>query len=137
MDQDTLMGHVQNRARLSSRADAERAVRSTLETLAERIPAGLANNLAAQLPHEVGENLRRVAADSLHEPGERFDRNEFIRRMSERAGVHDPQAAYLARVVFEVVDEATRPVMDTVRDVLPEDLQQLASAGSSGRLDES
>ena len=136
MDEDTLMGQVQNLARLSTRADAERAVRSTLETLAERIPAGLAGNLAAQLPHEVGENLRRVAADPLHESGERFDRDEFIHRISDRAGVDDPQAAYLARVVFEVIDEAASPVMDTVRGVLPEDLQQLTSAGSSGKLDE-
>ncbi|SDL15438.1 Uncharacterized conserved protein, DUF2267 family [Cryobacterium psychrotolerans] len=136
MDEDTLMGQVQNRARLSTRADAARAVRSTLETLAERIPAGLADNLAAQLPHEVGENLRRVAADPLHESGERFDRDEFIHRISDRAGVDDPQAAYLARVVFEVIDEAASLVMDTVRGVLPEDLQQLTSAGSSGKLDE-
>ncbi|TFD78790.1 DUF2267 domain-containing protein [Cryobacterium sp. Sr8] len=136
MDEDTLMGQVQNRVRLSSRADAERAVRSTLETLAERIPAGLASNLAAQLPHEVGEHLRRVADDPSHESGERFDRDEFIHRISDRAGVDDPQAAYLARVVFEVIDEAASLVMDTVRGVLPEDLQQLTSAGSSGKLDE-
>ena len=136
MDEDTLMGQVQNRVRLSSRADAERAVRSTLETLAERIPAGLARNLAAQLPHEVGEHLRRVADDPSHESGERFDRDEFIHRISDRAGVDDPQAAYLARVVFEVIDEAASLVMDTVRGVVPEDLQQLTSAGSSGKLDE-
>jgi uncharacterized protein (DUF2267 family) len=125
MDEDTLMGQVQNRVRLSSRADAERAVRSTLETLAERIPAGLASNLAAQLPHEVGEHLRRVADDPSHESGERFDRDEFIHRIGHRAAVDDPQAAYLARVVFEVIDQAASPVMDTVRGVLPEDLRQL------------
>lgn len=35
-----------------------RAIRATLETLAERITAGEAENLAAQLPSELGVILR-------------------------------------------------------------------------------
>jgi uncharacterized protein (DUF2267 family) len=47
MRHDEFIGHVQQRARLSSRGDAERASRATLETLGERVPEGLADNLAA------------------------------------------------------------------------------------------
>ena len=45
----------------------------------------------------------------------------------------EPKAAHIARVVFEVLDEATTGVtMEKVRQSLPEDLRQLALAGSKG-----
>src|SRR5690606_24477526 len=74
MQHDELIGQVQARARLSSRGAAERAVRSTLETLGERLPEGLADNLAAQLPQEIGEHLYRTETMGGLGTGERFDR---------------------------------------------------------------
>ncbi len=50
MEHDEFIGQAQHRARLASRGEAERATRATLETLAERISDGAAQNLAAQLP---------------------------------------------------------------------------------------
>lgn len=136
MQHDQMIGVVQDRARLASRGDAERAVRATLETLGERIPDGLADNLAAGLPHEVGEHLRRTEVMGGLGTGERFDRDEFLTRVAERSGTDPPQAAYLARVVLEVVDEATSGgTMSRVRDALPADIRQLATAGSAGTLD--
>ena len=133
MQHDEFIGQVQQRARQSSRGDAERASRATLETLGERIPEGLADNLAAQLPHEIGEHLRRTEIHGGAGTGERFDRGDFIERVASRAGVDEPQAAYLARVVVEVVDEATEgAVMPKIRDSLPPDIRSLISAGSSG-----
>jgi uncharacterized protein (DUF2267 family) len=64
------------------RGDAERAIRSTLETLGERIRDGLAENLAGQLPVEIGEHLRRTEAIYDLGAGERFDRDEFIARVA-------------------------------------------------------
>jgi uncharacterized protein (DUF2267 family) len=78
MQHDEFIGLVQNRARLSSRGDAERATRAVLETLGERIPEGLAGNLAAQLPHAIGEHLRRTEVYAGAGTGERFDRPDFI-----------------------------------------------------------
>lgn len=132
MQHDEFIGQVQNRAHLDSRGAAERATRATLETLAERIPAGLADNLAAQLPPEIGEHLRRVeAAPDEPETGERFERREFLRRVSERSGRDEPQAAHDARVVMAVVDEATSGgVVDKVAEALPEDVNQFLSAES-------
>lgn len=52
MQHDVFIGQVQQRAKLPSRGDAERATRAALETLGERIPSGFATNLAAQLPVE-------------------------------------------------------------------------------------
>lgn len=133
MQHDELIGQVQSRARLSSRGDAERACRATLETLAERVPEGLAGNLAAQLPHEIGEHLRRTEVYGGAGTGERFGRQDFIARVAERAGVREQQAAYLVRAVTDVVDEATQgDVMSKVLESLPADVRQLVAAGSEG-----
>ena len=133
MQHDEFIGHVQNRARLSSRGDAERACRATLETLAERVPEGLADNLAAQLPHEIGEHLRRTEVYGGAGTGERFSRQDFIARVADRAGVREQQAAYLIRAVAEVVDEATQGgTMAKVAESLPADIRELVTAGSEG-----
>lgn len=135
MQHDQFIGQVQARARLSSRGEAERATRSVLETLGERIPEGLADNLAAQLPTEVGEHLRRTEVYGGYGTGERFDRDEFVARVCERSGFDAPRAAFAARVVYEVVDEATQGgVMGKVRDALPDDVQSLVTAGSTGQM---
>ncbi len=137
MQHDQFIGQVQARAKLPSRGDAERAVRATLETLGERLPEGLADNLAAQLPLEIGEHLRRTELLGGVGTGERFDRNEFITRVMERSRTDPAQATYQARVVFEILDEAsTGGLMDRVRDALPPDLRELATAGSTGGLSE-
>jgi uncharacterized protein (DUF2267 family) len=133
MQHDEFIGQVQARARLSSRGDAERASRATLETLGERIPEGLADNLAAQLPHEIGEHLRRTVVYAGAATGERFDRGVFVARVAARAGVDEPQAAYLARAVVEVVDEATEgTIMSKVLESVPSDIRSLISTGSTG-----
>jgi uncharacterized protein (DUF2267 family) len=135
MQHDEFVGQVQARARLADTGRAESAIRATLETLGERIPEGLAENLAAQLPREIGEHLRRTVAFGGTGTGERFDRNEFIRRVAERAGMDEPQAVFAARVVFELVDEATQGgIMQRVRDALPADLAELSRSGSQGQM---
>jgi len=68
MQHDQFIGQVQHRAQLSSRGDAERAVRATLETLAERLVGGEATDLAAQLPRELGEHPRQAGPSG----GQRF-----------------------------------------------------------------
>lgn len=135
MQHDELIGQVQHRARLASRGDAERAVRATLETLGERLPEGLIDNLAAQLPQEIGEHLRRTEILGGIASGERFDRDEFVARVSERAGTDPPFSVFLVRVVFEVIDEASQGrIMQHVRESLPPDLRPMASAGSLGQM---
>ncbi|GAA4511184.1 MULTISPECIES: DUF2267 domain-containing protein [Nonomuraea] len=135
MRHDDFVGQVQARARLGDRAHAERAIRASLETLGERLPESLADKLAAQLPHEIGENLRRTEVYGGLGTGEHFGREEFIRRVGARAGVDDRRAVFLARVVFEVTDEATQGrIMTKVRESLTEELRELATAGSQGHL---
>ena len=134
MDHDQFIGQVQHRARLGSRGDAERATRATLETLAERMADGAAHNLAAQLPSEIGEHLRRNAPDQSG-TGEPFSLDEFFERVTEREGVDQPDAAFHARVVLEVTDEVTTGgLMTKVRDQFPDSFDRRFDAGSTGRM---
>lgn len=137
MHHDEFIGQVQSRARLASRGDAEKATRATLETLGERIPEHLADNLAAQLPHEIGEHLRRTIMLGGEGTGERFDRREFIARVSERIGpgTDEMASAFQCRVVFEVMEDAvTAGMIDKIEHALPPDLVRMAEAGSRGEM---
>lgn len=134
MQHDEFIGQVQARARLSSRGAAETATRATLETLAERIQATVADHLAAQLPTEVGEHLRRVEA-APDEPltGTRMTRREFFDRVSRRSGADTPKAVHEARSVVEVLEEATQGALtDRIRGSLDDELADVLFAGSTG-----
>jgi uncharacterized protein (DUF2267 family) len=135
MQHEDFIGQVQARGKLSGRSQAERVTRSVLETLGERIPDGLADNLAAQLPHEVGEHLRRTEQADGQGTGTPLDLDSFITQVTEKSGLDRPQATYATRVVCEVVDEATSgAVMGKVQAALPPDLRQLVTAGSVGQM---
>ena len=131
MDHDRFIGQVQDRARLDSRGSAERATRATLETVGERLDAGAAGNLAAQLPTELGEHLRRTGSG----PAEQMDLQGFLTRVSEREQVDYPEAVFHARCVVEVLDEATTgSLTGKVREQLPSDFDPLFESGSTGSL---
>lgn len=134
MNHDEFIGQVQHRARLGSRGDAERATRATLETLAERVSDGAARKLAAQLPREIGEHLRRHAHDGPG-TGEQFSSDVFFERVTEREGIDRPNAVFHSRVVLEVADEATTgSLMMRVREQFPTEFDRLFDAGSTGRM---
>lgn len=131
MQHDEFIGQVQNRARLSSRGDAELATRATLETLAERLAGGEPFNAAAQLPRGIAEYLRHEYAGS----GERFSLDEFFRRVSQRESVGLPDAVHHARVVIEVLSEAiSSGEINDIRSQLPSEFDPLFEAGSQGRM---
>jgi uncharacterized protein (DUF2267 family) len=130
MDHDHFIGQVQHRARLASRGEAEAAVRATLETLAERLLDDSAENLASELPRELGHHLR-VNAPKF----ERMSLKEFFDRVTEREKVDEPDAVFHARCVMEVLSEAVSPgAMEKLRQQLPEEFEPLVSAGSEGRM---
>ncbi|MEW6472887.1 MAG: DUF2267 domain-containing protein [Actinomycetota bacterium] len=133
MKHDEFIGQVQQRARLDSRGAAEAATRATLETLGERLSGGAAENLAAQLPPEIGEHLRRTADGT----GQQIDLEDFFGRITQRegTGVDEPQAVFHARCVLEVVDEATTGnLLGKLKEQLPAEYERLFSAGSTGRM---
>ncbi|WP_375537887.1 MULTISPECIES: DUF2267 domain-containing protein [Streptomyces] len=139
MRYEDFTGQVQARAGLGSRQAAEQTVRATLETVAERVPDGVADHLAAQLPREAAEPLRRVVAvheTSPHERaeqrvhGERFDLPVFAGRVAWRAETSEEEALRRAGAVLEVLDAAVAPeLMRKLEDVLPPDIRDVLPSG--------
>lgn len=135
MRYEELTGRVQAQAALPDRQSAERAVRATLETLAERVPDGVADHLAAQLPGEAAESLRRVVAGDETSPhrradtrahGEPFDLTTFAGRVAWRSRASEDTAVREATAVLEVLDAAVSPeLMLKVGRVLPPDIREL------------
>lgn len=105
MKQEEFITHVQSAAQLDSRQEAERAVQATLETLAERLVGGEAENLAAQLPKELGSYLEGHAG----EPGGTFGLQEFYQRVGDREGISPVDAAIHVRAVMSVLRMAATP----------------------------
>ncbi|HEX6620992.1 MAG TPA: MMPL family transporter, partial [Solirubrobacteraceae bacterium] len=103
-----------------ARSGAQRATDAALVTLSERITPRETNVLAAQLPRD----LRGLV---LSPPGgtERFGAQEFVRRVGEREGVDDDEAAAHARAVFRTLDEAVAGDLDYVRAQLSSDYAPL------------
>ncbi|YAF97106.1 MAG: DUF2267 domain-containing protein [Nodularia sp. CChRGM 3473] len=105
MEYNEFITHVQSLAQSSSREEAERATRATLETLVERIPANEAEELAAQLPQELGECLLGREAES----NQSFGLQEFIMRVSQREDIEPTTTAIHVRAVFAVLQNAINP----------------------------
>jgi uncharacterized protein (DUF2267 family) len=105
MDYHDFMGLVQHRAQLASFEDAVTATRVTLEVLSERMAGGAPENLAAQLPREVGIFLTGPQSGS----GSRFSLAEFDQLVAVREGKNLPTASFHARAVMSVVRDAVSP----------------------------
>jgi uncharacterized protein (DUF2267 family) len=90
---DTFIATVQQAADLG-RDKAERAIQAVLGTLAEHLDRGEARDLAGELPPEIAP---WVATSG---PAERFDLDEFVRRVMELEDVDAETAERHIRAVF-------------------------------------
>jgi uncharacterized protein (DUF2267 family) len=123
MDRDQFLRLVGQGAELGP-GETEKAARATLATLGERISRGEARDLAAQLPPEIAPWLH---AD---ERSQRFDVDEFLRRVATRSGVDEDAALRRARVVFAVLGQAIAPSeFDDLASELPKDYDVLLARG--------
>jgi len=128
MQYHEFVGQVQQRAKLPGEGQAIHAIHATLETLSERLSGGEADELAAQLPAEIGHYLR------LAKTIEKFGMDEFFDRVSAREGVALGPAMHHARVVMSVLTEAVTPgEIEDARAQLPEDLKWLFTVGYDER----
>lgn len=116
MNFDTFTGEVQHRLELPGTGETLRAIRATLMTLGERIPAGNAEDLAASLPMEIDWYM----TGAVQEHGQRFDWSAFVSRVSEISRADPPQAAYQAQVIVDLIADIV-PASDLrqFRDQLP------------------
>ncbi|MDZ8107879.1 MAG: DUF2267 domain-containing protein [Nostoc sp. DedQUE12a] len=105
MEYNEFITHVQTLAQSDSREEAERATRATLETLKERIANDEAEELAANLPQQLGDYLRGQKLN-----GDRsFNLQEFIFRASQKENIEPTTTAIHVRAVFAVLQNAINP----------------------------
>jgi uncharacterized protein (DUF2267 family) len=128
MKYDEFVGQVQNRARLATSGEAVRAIQATFKALGTRLYGQEAQNLAAQLPPELGDYLTT-------EENESFPLEAFFERVAEEEGVDLPDAVHHARAVVSVLQDAVSigEIAD-VRAQLPDDYDPLFEAGAEGEL---
>ncbi|MBT2392069.1 DUF2267 domain-containing protein [Streptomyces maoxianensis] len=100
MDEKEFFQAVANRSRLS-RQEAADLTRATLETLALRLSDGEARDLALEVPEPLRDSLNRGRGEM-----EIFGPNESIRRVRERTGLSESEAARGVRAVLTTLQEA-------------------------------
>jgi hypothetical protein len=80
------------------------------------------DNIAARVPREEGQHLRRPAAASG--PGGLSRRADFVTTVAGRAGISEPQAAAVVHAVIDTLFAATEGgLMAQVSDYLPPGLR--------------
>ena len=123
LGQDHFLAIVEQAAR-TDRDGAQRAVQAVLQTLGERIAAGEARDLAEQLPPELAPWIATTTSP------ERFDVDEFLRRVAEREGTDLDTAERHARAVFTALGQVVSA--DEMADMaaeLPKDFAPLLPYG--------
>jgi uncharacterized protein (DUF2267 family) len=130
MQFNEILGVVKERARVASLEEVLRATRSTLSTLNERLSGGEPGNLASQLPPELQQYLDDQGK------GERFNVDEFFKRISRREGIDLPVSVHHTRAVISVLREAVSAgeIQDFLAQ-LPDDYRKLFDSGYQGDLD--
>ena len=132
MQYQEFINAVQQRTDLPTNEEVTAITRATLETLSERMAYGAPANLAAQLPAEIGAFITNHKSDATAD-FERFDVQEFVRRVAERSGIGDIfTAQHFASAVLAVVQDAvSREEFDKVRATFPDEYNALFEAESS------
>ncbi|MBA8824560.1 uncharacterized protein (DUF2267 family) [Saccharopolyspora lacisalsi] len=119
---ETLLEQVQQQAGLSSHEQADRLVRATMSSLAERITNGQINDLSPALPPELRSELDRHDSQA-----HAFDKDTFLDRLSgEIDSVDLDEVEQQVRVVFGTLQKwlPANEVEDTLAQ-LPEELSAL------------
>lgn len=120
MQRDEFIAKVVKTGEFGGHEEAEAAIEATFATLRERLAGNEPNNLASQIPGDLGEPLRGEGGR------EGFALAEFYRRVAEKGNVDESQAIRHARAVALVLQEAvTTGEMDDVRGQLKPEYEEL------------
>jgi uncharacterized protein (DUF2267 family) len=119
MDYPTFTRTTAERAGLPEET-VERIEHPTLRIVADRISGGEAQDLAAQLPARLQDDLRPPREDP-----EVFGVDEFVRRVTARGGVGPDEAAGAAAVLITVRDAVTPGEFDDLLSRLPQEYREL------------
>ncbi|MBB4938114.1 uncharacterized protein (DUF2267 family) [Streptosporangium album] len=104
-----------------SREEAADLTRATLATLGDRLSAGEARHLAAELPDSLRESL------SIQGGSERFGLHDTVMRVRKRTGLTVPEATGGVRAVLTTLRDAVPgEVFDHVMSQLPGEFREMA-----------
>lgn len=122
---------VMRRANLSSRAEAQDAVRATLETLSEHLTPGEVENFSAQLPSELAVYMNQPYIGGI---AERFSLDDFFLRVSRREGVGLQEAMQHAHIVAALLGEVVSVgQLEHLIAQLPSDIASLFMTQNAGK----
>jgi uncharacterized protein (DUF2267 family) len=104
-------------------SSARRAAEAVLETLAERIAGGEADDIAAELPDDLRPAIER-GKEASGGKAQRMSLDEFVARVAEREGVSADEATDHARAAFAAMRQtlSARELSDLL-DQLPRGYQ--------------
>ena len=130
MKYEELIKTVMHRANLSSRLEAQDALRATLETLSEHLTQGEAVKFSSELPPEVTVYMQQPFIGGI---ADSFTLNDFIQRVSDREGVSLEVAGHHANVVANALSEAVSlGALEHLISQLPTDIAQLFMTQHAG-----
>lgn len=101
MQTEEFVARVHDRLPDADRQQARRTSLATMQVLAEALSPEEAEVLAAQLPRELADVVRLTGDEASS-----HDRDTFLVRVAELAGVEDGSAEEQARAVLETLREA-------------------------------
>jgi uncharacterized protein (DUF2267 family) len=104
-----------------SKEEAADLTRAVFETLALRVSPGEVRDLAAQLPDQLAEAVRRNRKSP-----ERFGLSELIQRVSKRTGLNEQETTAGVRAALTTLREAVEePEFDHFMSQLPGEFTKL------------
>ncbi|MFG3557126.1 DUF2267 domain-containing protein [Micromonospora sp. NPDC047557] len=134
MEYEDFINAVATRLKVST-DQAATLTSATLETLADRISAGQAEDLAYQLPDGLDDNLRKPPPHRRDEHAKPFGFDEFVRRVADHPAVDRALAGAGVRAVLTTLREAvTRDEFEDAMAQLPKEFRQVTEpVGAGGR----
>ncbi|WP_406079452.1 DUF2267 domain-containing protein [Micromonospora sp. NBC_00858] len=132
MEYEDFINAVATRAKVST-DQAVTLTSATLQTLADRISAGQAENLAYQLPDGLDDQLRKPPPHRRQEHAQSFGLEEFVRRVADRPAVDRALAAAGVGAVLTTLREAvSRDQFEDAVAQLPKEFQQVIEPVGAG-----
>ncbi|MET8252131.1 DUF2267 domain-containing protein [Micromonospora sp. NPDC005197] len=134
MEYDDFINAVATRLKVST-DQAATLTSATLETLADRISAGQAEDLAYQLPDGLDDHLRKPPPLRRQEHAQPFGLDEFVRRVADQPAVDRALAGAGVRAVLTTLREAvSRDEFEDAMAQLPKEFRQVIEpVGAGGR----
>lgn len=108
---------------------AEKAVRATLNTLAQRLAGGEPHDLASQLPEELKQTVELTTGEGA---GIGWDADEFVAKVAAREGCSPERAREHVRAIFAALRDAVTPgEFDDITSQLDRSYRELLPEGAA------